>query len=161
MNGPVPGNIANLCCLRSIILLISIHTIVQWLWEFAHTISTMIPQISWILWASDMVQHSYITRVYQAFVLMLIINALRLNNAYASVNYASIDSDNDLSPVRHQVIIWTNTGTLLITPMVKKSKWNLSQIINIFHQENEFENVVCETDILSRSQWLTHFHLYS
>ena len=35
------------------------------------------------------------------------INSLRLS---ASVNYAIIDSDNGLSPVWHQAIIWTNAG---------------------------------------------------
>ena len=29
---------------------------------------------------------------------------------YASVTYATIGSDNDLLPVRHQAIIWTNTS---------------------------------------------------
>ena len=33
---------------------------------------------------------------------------------YASVNYAIIDSDNGLSPDRHQAIIWTSAGILLI-----------------------------------------------
>ena len=33
---------------------------------------------------------------------------------YAPVNYAAIGSDNDLSPLRRQAIIWTNAGKLLI-----------------------------------------------
>ena len=33
---------------------------------------------------------------------------------YASVNWVSISSGNGLSPVRHQAIIWTNTGLLSI-----------------------------------------------
>ena len=32
----------------------------------------------------------------------------------ASVNYTIIGSDNGLSPGRHQAIIWTNDGILLI-----------------------------------------------
>ena len=31
-----------------------------------------------------------------------------------SVNYANIGSDNVLSPCRHQAIIWSNAGILLI-----------------------------------------------
>ena len=34
------------------------------------------------------------------------------NSSYASVNRVSIDSDNGLSPIRRQVIIWTNAGLL-------------------------------------------------
>ena len=33
-----------------------------------------------------------------------------------SVNYVIIGSDNDVSPVRRQTIIWTNAGLLLIRP---------------------------------------------
>ena len=36
---------------------------------------------------------------------------------YASVNKAIIGSDNGLSPDRHQAIIWTNAGILLIGPL--------------------------------------------
>ena len=35
---------------------------------------------------------------------------------YASLNWVIIGSDNDLSPVRRQAIIWTNAGILLIGP---------------------------------------------
>ena len=35
---------------------------------------------------------------------------------YVSVNYAIIGSDNGLSPVRRQPIIWTNDGSLSIRP---------------------------------------------
>ena len=35
---------------------------------------------------------------------------------YAAVNYATIGSDNGLSPVRRQTIIWNNAGILLIRP---------------------------------------------
>ena len=35
---------------------------------------------------------------------------LRSPDAYASVNYAIIGSDNGLSPVQHQAILWTNAG---------------------------------------------------
>ena len=36
---------------------------------------------------------------------------------YVSVNYAITGSDNGLSPGRHQGIIWTNAGILLIGPL--------------------------------------------
>ena len=35
---------------------------------------------------------------------------------YASVSWAIINSDNALSPYRHQAIIWTSTELLLIGP---------------------------------------------
>ena len=35
---------------------------------------------------------------------------------YTSVQHANIVSDNGLSPVRRQAIIWTNTATLTIRP---------------------------------------------
>ena len=46
----------------------------------------------------------------------------------------TIGSDNDLSPVQCQAIIWTNAGILLIGPLGT----------NIFIQENTFESVVCK-----------------
>ena len=36
---------------------------------------------------------------------------------YASVNRVIIGSDNGLSPIRRQTIIWTNAGILLIGPL--------------------------------------------
>ena len=36
---------------------------------------------------------------------------------YASLNWIIIGSDNGLSPVRRQAIIWTNGGILLIGPL--------------------------------------------
>ena len=35
---------------------------------------------------------------------------------YASVKHAAIDSNNGLSPVRRQAIIWTNAALLSIKP---------------------------------------------
>ena len=40
---------------------------------------------------------------------------------YASVNPGSFGSDNGMSPIRRQAIIWTNTGLLLIIPLGKHS----------------------------------------
>ena len=38
---------------------------------------------------------------------------------YATANYAIIGSDNSLSPDRHQAIIRTNDGIVLIGPLEK------------------------------------------
>ena len=35
---------------------------------------------------------------------------------YASATYDIIDSDNGLSPLRRQAIIWTNAGILSVVP---------------------------------------------
>ena len=35
---------------------------------------------------------------------------------YASVNQVSVGSDNGLSPIRRQAIVWTSAGILLIEP---------------------------------------------
>ena len=53
----------------------------------------------------------------------------------------TIDSDNGLSPIRRQAIIWINAGILLIEPLRRTN----------FIQENVFENVVWKMAfILSR-----------
>ena len=61
---------------------------------------------------------------------------------------ATIASDNGLSPGRHQAIIWTNAGILLI--------WSLGTNFSEFKisiEENAFENIVCEmAAIVSRPQ---------
>ena len=53
-------------------------------------------------------------------------------------NLTIIGSDNGLLPGRHQAIIWTSTG--ILWNLVKKLQWNLNQNLNIFIQENLFEN---------------------
>ena len=59
-------------------------------------------------------------------------------------NLIIIGSDNDLSPARHRVIIWTNDGTLLIEPLGTNFSEVFNRNYNIFIQENVFEGVVCE-----------------
>ena len=44
---------------------------------------------------------------------------------YTAVNRASIGSDNGLSPIRHQAIIYINIGLLLIGPWIT----NVSEIL--------------------------------
>ena len=67
----------------------------------------------------------------------------------------TIGLDNGLSPDRHQAIIWTNAGLLLIGPLGTNFSENLYWNSYIFIQENAFENVVWEMSaILSRPQWV-------
>ena len=62
-------------------------------------------------------------------------------------------SDNGLSPGRHQAIIGTNAGILLIGPF--RTNWNLNRNSNIFVQENALENVVWKiAAILSQPQYV-------
>ena len=62
-------------------------------------------------------------------------------------------SDNGLSPGRHQAIIWTNAGILLIWTLRKKLQRNLNRNQYIFIQETAFEKVVWKmAAILSRPQ---------
>ena len=67
-----------------------------------------------------------------------------------------IDSDNGLSPGRHQAIIRTNVRILVIVPL----GINLSDFffikINTFTLKDAFETVVCRMAYIStRSQWVT------
>ena len=86
------------------------------------------------------------------FMLIKLIEAER--RIYASVNYAIIGSDNSLSPIRCQAIIWTNAGIVSIGSLGT----NFSEIwmaINIFsftkmHLKMPSAKVAA---ILSRCQW--------
>ena len=76
---------------------------------------------------------------------------LRLSDAYVSVNYAIISSDNGLPPVRRHAIIWTNAGLLLIRPIHFSGLLIESQTFS--SKKNAFENVVCRmAAILFRPQ---------
>ena len=67
-------------------------------------------------------------------------------------NPTIIGSYNGLSPSRHQAIIWTNAGILLIRPL-GTNLWNINRNSYIFIQENAFQKVVWEmAAILSRLQ---------
>ena len=61
---------------------------------------------------------------------------------YASVNWVSIGSGNDLLPVRRQVITWTNADLLLIGLMRTNFGEIRIGIFIIFIQENAFQIVV-------------------
>ena len=60
------------------------------------------------------------------------------------MNWVIIGSDNGLSPVRCQAVIWTNAGILLIGPLETNFSAILIGISNVFIHENPFENVVWE-----------------
>ena len=64
------------------------------------------------------------------------------------MNQVSIGSDNGLSPIQRQAIIWTNAGLLSIG--------HLGTIFSeILIHEHASENVVCEmAAILSRGRWV-------
>ena len=55
---------------------------------------------------------------------LIYINSLRLGDAYIHL-YSNHHSENGLSPGRHQAIIWTNDGILLIGPL----ETNFSEIL--------------------------------
>ena len=57
-------------------------------------------------------------------------------------NLSIIDSDNGLSPSRHQAIIRTNAGIFAIWTVRNKLQWNFNRNSNIFIQEITFENIV-------------------
>ena len=58
-----------------------------------------------------------------------------------SMTWDSIGWDNDLSPIRRQTIIWTNTGVLLTWPLHQTCVKYLSKL---FYHEIVFENIVSE-----------------
>ena len=65
----------------------------------------------------------------------------------------SIGSNNGLSPIRRQAIIWTSAGLLSIGPLGT----NFSEILTkiLFVHANASENIVCEkAAILSRGKWV-------
>ena len=79
----------------------------------------------------------------------------------------TIGSDNSLSPDRHQAIIWTNIGILLIGPLGTNFSEILIEIytwlrnLYIFIQENAFENVVWKmVAILSQLQYVNTWSLW-
>ena len=73
---------------------------------------------------------------------------------YASVNRISIGSDNGLSHIRRQAIIWTDTGLLSIGPLGTKFSENLIKI-QFFIYKNASENIACEmAAIFSGGSWV-------
>ena len=77
-------------------------------------------------------------------------------------NLTTIGSDNGLSPGRHQAIIWTNAGILLIWTLKNKFQWNCHQNSYISIQENALENVIREmATILSWPQCFMPFWVMS
>ena len=68
---------------------------------------------------------------------------------FATVNWASIGSDNGLSFVLRQAIIRTNAGVFLFRP-VRKNSMEFESNSNNFHKRYTFENVCKMPAILSR-----------
>ena len=69
------------------------------------------------------------------------------------MNLVIIGPGNGLSPGRRQAITWTNAGLLSIGPL--RTSFSAIRIeIQVFIDENAFENIVCEmADILSKGRW--------
>ena len=77
-------------------------------------------------------------------------NTLRPTDAYIQI---VICSDNGLSPDRHQAIIWTIAGTLLIWTFGTNFSKTLSESHIFFIEENVFENIAwLMAAVLSRPQ---------
>ena len=83
-----------------------------------------------------------------------IVNSLWPSDAYICIgNLTIIGSDNGLLPGRHQAIIWTNAGLLLIPPLGTNFNEILIGIHTFSFKENEFENDMCNmAAIMSRPQ---------
>ena len=64
-------------------------------------------------------------RSYNYRVIPLYVNSLGPVTHICVGNLTIIGSDNGLSPGRHQAIIWTNAGILLIGPL----RTNISEIL--------------------------------
>ena len=72
---------------------------------------------------------------------------------YESLNWVIIGSDNGLSPVQRQAMIWTNAGILLIGPLGTNFSEILIGIQTFSFKKLHLKNVVCKvTSILSRPQ---------
>ena len=69
-----------------------------------------------------------------------------------------IGSDNGLSPGRHQAIIRTNVGIMLIGPFGTNFSEILIEILTFSFKKMYFESIVCEMAvILSRSAQVADF----
>ena len=67
------------------------------------------------------------------------------------MNRVSICSDNGLSPICYQAIIWANAGSLSIGPLGT----NFNQNTNLLINKNAPENSICEmAAILLRGRWV-------
>ena len=73
------------------------------------------------------------------------------------VKLTIIDSDKGLSPGRHQAIIWSNAGILLIGPLGTNLIEILIGIQTFSFRKMHFDDVVCEmASILSRPQCVSN-----
>ena len=73
----------------------------------------------------------------------------------------SIDSDNGLSPGRHQAIIRTSVGICIVNWTLRNEiQWNVNRNSNTFIEENTFENVVCEVLFISSRLQITNHRIH-
>ena len=66
-------------------------------------------------------------------------NGIGQRRKYATINIAIIGSDNKLSPMKRQAIIWSYAD---IWPFIVKFQWNLNQRSMGFIPHDAFENAV-------------------
>ena len=93
---------------------------------------------------------------------LFLLNHLPLMPDFASVNQISTDSDNSLSPIRHQAIIRTNAWLLSIGPLGTNFSEILIKIKNFSFMKMQLENIVCEmAAILSRGRWFNNIQFES
>ena len=91
-------------------------------------------------------------------------NSLRPSDAYMFCKLTIIGSDNGLSPRRHQAIIWTNAGILLIWTLRNKLQRNINRNWDIFIQENhlkmssgKYQPFCLALDVLTHWGRVTHY----
>ena len=79
------------------------------------------------------------------------------------MNQVNIGSDNGMTPIWRQAIIWTNAGLLSIGPLgtnLPVSEISIKMKKPIIH-ENAFENTDCKmAAILYRERWVNSSHIW-
>ena len=97
----------------------SSHVTWWWLWSLRQT---LFPN-SFCGWYHSVFKWYWPSVITVQYLWIAATNIIIVNSSppiYASVNRVSIGSDNGLSPIRRQAIIWTNAGILLIEPLGTK-----------------------------------------
>ena len=112
---------------------------------------TLIRRLSWFSYGEIRKMHWTSFTVHNPTLLTHLPSSAAYLYIYASVNWASIGSDNGLSPNHYP-----NQCSLIVNwAFSNKLQWNSNRNSSIFIQENSFENVVFErAAILSRGRWV-------
>ena len=152
-NGLVPNGIRPL--LESI-LSYYIKGPAAFTWEQFHKIFSTYQSLKWVLQVhiqnSSHISHEVNDLTRET------LNAAYINTHWGQVTHKCVNKPDIIG--RHQAIIWTNAGILLIRTLRNKVQWNVKQNSYIFIQENIFENDVCGmAAILSRPQCVNHWIL--